>query len=70
MPHPWFKRVLHVLQGRLPQNQSDLRTTRDYIFVDPRLQIEDCRVVLNQPSSENNQIYPSTHFGIFAELKV
>jgi endonuclease/exonuclease/phosphatase family metal-dependent hydrolase len=40
--------------------------TLDYIFVDPRLHVTDCQVVLDQPASANPKIYPSDHFGLCA----
>lgn len=46
------------------------RGTLDYIFVDPRLAVTDCRVVLDQPSPENSRIYPSDHFGLYAEIEI
>jgi len=46
------------------------RGTLDYIFVDPRLRVMDCKVILNQPSPENPIIYPSDHFGLCATIDV
>ncbi|MEA3351107.1 MAG: endonuclease/exonuclease/phosphatase family protein [Chloroflexota bacterium] len=48
---------------------EDLRVTLDYIFADPRLQILDCQIVCDQPSPQDEKIYPSDHFGLFAELE-
>jgi endonuclease/exonuclease/phosphatase family metal-dependent hydrolase len=45
------------------------RGTLDYIFVDRRLKISDCRVILNQPSPSDPRIYPSDHFGLFAKIE-
>jgi endonuclease/exonuclease/phosphatase family metal-dependent hydrolase len=45
------------------------RGTLDYIFIDPRLEVRDCRVVLDQPSSQDARIYPSDHLGLFAEIE-
>ena len=44
------------------------RGTLDYIFVDPRLQVKDCQIILNMPSLTHINIYPSDHFGLYAEL--
>jgi len=44
------------------------RGTLDYIFVDPRLRVVDCQIILNQPSEENPLIYPSDHFGLCATV--
>ena len=74
-PLPQSKRVrirnliMWLLQMR-PNPNSRWRGTLDYIFVDPRLQTLDCKVVLNVPASENHQIFPSDHFGLWAEIKV
>ncbi|OGO34325.1 MAG: hypothetical protein A2W35_19420 [Chloroflexi bacterium RBG_16_57_11] len=46
------------------------RGTLDYIFVDPRLQVIHSQVVLDQPSRENPRIYPSDHFGVYAEIEI
>jgi endonuclease/exonuclease/phosphatase family metal-dependent hydrolase len=46
------------------------RGTLDYIFVDPRLKVIDCQVVLDRPSSDNPRIYPSDHFGLYAEIEI
>jgi endonuclease/exonuclease/phosphatase family metal-dependent hydrolase len=46
------------------------RGTLDYIFVDPRLQVIQSRVVLDQPLRENPRIYPSDHFGLYAEIDI
>ncbi|TAE55739.1 MAG: endonuclease/exonuclease/phosphatase family protein [Nostocales cyanobacterium] len=44
--------------------------TLDYIFINQRLQVRDCRVILNQPAANNRYLYPSDHFGIFADLEI
>lgn len=49
---------------------SKWRGTLDYIFVDHRLKVLDCRVVLDQPAQENPNIYPSDHFGLYARLEI
>lgn len=46
------------------------RGTLDYIFVDPRLGVTDCQMVLDKPSPENPRIYPSDHFGLYAEIEI
>jgi endonuclease/exonuclease/phosphatase family metal-dependent hydrolase len=74
-PLPQSKRVhirnliMWLLRMR-PNPYSRWRGTLDYIFVDPRLQTLDCKVVLNVPAGENSQIYPSDHFGLWAVIKV
>jgi endonuclease/exonuclease/phosphatase family metal-dependent hydrolase len=46
------------------------RGVLDYIFVDSRLKVTDCQVVLDKPSPENPRIYPSDHFGLYAEIDI
>lgn len=59
-----------LLGLRNPKSDPDWRGTLDYIFVDPRLQTQDCQVVLNHPAANNPEIYPSDHFGLWATFKV
>jgi endonuclease/exonuclease/phosphatase family metal-dependent hydrolase len=58
------------LLGVRPKPDDEWRGTLDYIFVDPRLQTQDCQVVLSQPADDNPEIYPSDHFGLWATIKV
>lgn len=44
------------------------RGVLDYIFVDQGLKVFDCQVVLNKPSPDNSRIYPSDHFGLYAQI--
>jgi endonuclease/exonuclease/phosphatase family metal-dependent hydrolase len=46
------------------------RGVLDYIFVDPRLRVVDCQVVLDRPAPDNPRIYPSDHFGLCAEIEI
>lgn len=46
------------------------RGTLDYIFVDPRLKVQDCQIVLDQPAPDNPKIYPSDHFGLHAKIEI
>lgn len=46
------------------------RGTLDYIFVDPRLKVLDCQIVLDQPEPDNPKIYPSDHFGLYAKIEI
>jgi endonuclease/exonuclease/phosphatase family metal-dependent hydrolase len=63
-----LRKVVTRLAGLRPKLDPDWRGTLDYIFVDPRLQTEDCRIVLNKPADDNPEIYPSDHFGLYASL--
>jgi len=74
-PMPNSMRVrLHGLAGWLlgkrPRPDPAWKGTLDYIFVDPRLHAEECRVVLDQPAPDNSAIYPSDHYGLYALIKV
>jgi endonuclease/exonuclease/phosphatase family metal-dependent hydrolase len=53
-----------------PKPDPEWHGTLDYIFVDPRLQTQDCQVVLNRPADDDPEIYPSDHFGLWATIKV
>lgn len=44
------------------------RGTLDYIFVDPSSQVNACEVILNQPAEHRSSLYPSDHFGLFADI--
>ncbi len=57
------------LLNRRKQLNLKWRGTLDYIFVDPRLHLLDCQVVLDQPAPDNPRIYPSDHFGLCATLE-
>ena len=55
---------------RLKEIRPNWRGTLDYIFVNERLRVIDCRVVLDQPAPDNPDIYPSDHFGLVATLEL
>lgn len=65
-----LRKVVTRLAGLRPKLDSNWRGTLDYIFVDPRLQTQECRVVLDQPADNNPEIYPSDHFGLFASILI
>lgn len=46
------------------------RGTLDYVFVNERVQIIECDVVLNHPARHDSTLYPSDHFGLAATLWV
>jgi endonuclease/exonuclease/phosphatase family metal-dependent hydrolase len=56
--------------GKRPKPDLTWRKTLDYIFVDPRLHTLDCKLVLDKPADNNESLYPSDHFGIYALIKV
>jgi endonuclease/exonuclease/phosphatase family metal-dependent hydrolase len=55
---------------RLQDISLTWRGTLDYIFVDPRLKVKDCRIVFDKPDPQNPKIYASDHFGIFAQVEM
>lgn len=55
---------------RPQQLRLQWRGTLDYIFVNQLIHLNDCRVVLDQPSPRDARIYPSDHYGLFANLNV
>ncbi|MDB9315356.1 endonuclease/exonuclease/phosphatase family protein [Spirulina sp. CS-785/01] len=62
----WWKQV--VLNLWANRTLVPWRGTLDYIYGSPDLEIEDCRVILNQPDSRDRSLYPSDHFGLVARF--
>jgi endonuclease/exonuclease/phosphatase family metal-dependent hydrolase len=56
--------------GNLARNRSlDIwRGVIDYIFVNRRVSVVDCDVVLNRPAPHDHTLYPSDHVGLAAHL--
>jgi endonuclease/exonuclease/phosphatase family metal-dependent hydrolase len=44
--------------------------TLDYIFVNERVRVLNCEVVLNQPAPHDARLYPSDHFGLAATFQL
>jgi endonuclease/exonuclease/phosphatase family metal-dependent hydrolase len=61
------RRVINVLTNR---NISPWRGTLDYIFINQHIQLHNCELILTNSVPNNQQIYPSDHFGIAAELTI
>ncbi|BDA75100.1 hypothetical protein RIVM261_032790 [Rivularia sp. IAM M-261] len=61
------RRVVNILVHR---KIEPWRGTLDYIFINQRLQVHNCELILTKSAPDNEQIYPSDHFGIAAELEV
>jgi endonuclease/exonuclease/phosphatase family metal-dependent hydrolase len=53
---------------RLSDIRLDWHGTLDYIFVDPRVKVLDCTLILDKPVPENPRLYASDHFGLLAVL--
>ncbi len=72
LPQSWQNQLVGWLESAFSNHQKNdevLRVTLDYIFADPRFTIHGCRLVFNQPSENNEDIYASDHFGLYAQLK-
>lgn len=66
-----LRTMLHYITVMRPsQMRLNWRGVLDYIFVDPRLRVIECRVVLDQPAKNDPRLYPSDHFGLFARLEI
>ncbi|MEQ8466954.1 endonuclease/exonuclease/phosphatase family protein [Coleofasciculus sp. E1-EBD-02] len=45
------------------------RGTRDYIFFNQYLRVQDCQLILTEPAPNDSTLYPSDHFGLAAQLE-
>jgi endonuclease/exonuclease/phosphatase family metal-dependent hydrolase len=65
-----LKTAIHYLfTVRLSDFRLGWRGTLDYIFVNQRVRVAACQVVLNRPAPDDPSIYPSDHFGLAADLE-
>jgi endonuclease/exonuclease/phosphatase family metal-dependent hydrolase len=53
---------------RLREIRMDWHGTLDYIFVDPRIKVLDCTLIMDKPGQEDPRLYASDHFGLLAVL--
>lgn len=60
--------ALRSLGWILRPGQSSWQGTLDYIFVSSEIRVDDCQLVLDQPSPADPRIYPSDHIGLMATL--
>lgn len=66
-----LRTMLHYITVIRPgEMRLNWRGVLDYIFVDPRIHVRECRVVLDQPAENDPRIYPSDHVGLFARIEV
>lgn len=73
LPHSWrlqLKDKVDHLLGKASPEEVEERMCLDYIFVDPRLNTMECRIVFDKPESETSNLYPSKHLGLFAEIEI
>ena len=67
---PWRKAVFNVVGLAVQKKRGPWRGTLDYIFVNERVSVEECRVVFNQPALHDPTLYPSDHLGLHATLRI
>ncbi|MEJ2707270.1 MAG: endonuclease/exonuclease/phosphatase family protein [Anaerolineales bacterium] len=60
----------YISKIRLSELSFKWRGTLDYIFINERLGVRDCQVILDRPAADRPRIYPSDHFGLYAELQI
>lgn len=61
------RRVIDILVHR---KIKPWRGTLDYIFTNQYIKVHNCELILTKSAPDNQQIYPSDHFGIVAELEI
>jgi endonuclease/exonuclease/phosphatase family metal-dependent hydrolase len=62
--------VLDMLIYIRPQPfKLSLASVLDYIFVDRRLQVVDCRRVFDHPAPSHPGLYASDHYGLLATIE-
>jgi len=67
--YPW-KSLRHLWRNLIfNRTLTPWRGTLDYIFLNQNLSVQDCRLILNQPSPSNPYLYPSDHFGMVADVQ-
>jgi endonuclease/exonuclease/phosphatase family metal-dependent hydrolase len=67
--HAARRAALHVA-GWLDRRRNEAwRGTLDYIFVDPAIDVRECRLAFDRPAQRDRRIYPSDHFGLAATLQ-
>ena len=69
-PRHAARRVALRFAGWLARRRNEAwRGTLDYIFVDPAIEVGECRIAFDRPAPHNRRIYPSDHFGLTATLQ-
>ncbi|MBF2067200.1 MAG: endonuclease/exonuclease/phosphatase family protein [Calothrix sp. C42_A2020_038] len=67
LPRTIKRRIINFLTNR---TISPWCGTLDYIFINQYINVCDCRLILTKSAPDNQEIYPSDHFGIIAEVKI
>jgi endonuclease/exonuclease/phosphatase family metal-dependent hydrolase len=62
--------ITYLRYIRISEIRLNWRGTLDYIFVGPRIVVQDSSLVLNRPDPVDPKIYPSDHFGLSATLEL
>lgn len=66
-----FRTLLNFIRYiRIKDIDLNWRGTLDYIFVNERVQVNDCQIVLDKPSPRDPDLYPSDHLGLMAVLEI
>ena len=52
------------------RRNAPLRVTVDYIFVDPAIHVQECRIAFHRSDAQNERVYPSDHLGLMAKLEL
>jgi len=69
-PRHAARRAALRVAGWLDRRRNEMwRGTVDYIFVDPAIEVRECRLAFDRPAQHNRRIYPSDHFGLMATLQ-
>jgi len=69
-PSPLISTVDVMRAFGVPSLPPDYSGTLDYIFVSQGVEVQEARVVFNQPDAADETLYPSDHFGMMARLRV
>lgn len=74
-----FRSAYETIHGREPEKtwSTPVNTyddsphgTLDYIYVSPEFQIRDAGLAFDRPSTEDPDLYPSDHLGLYARLSL
>lgn len=67
----WQRRLVkYLVSSWLNRTWRPWRGTLDYVFINQRLRVRHCQLILTSPAPNDRFLYPSDHFGIAAELEI
>jgi endonuclease/exonuclease/phosphatase family metal-dependent hydrolase len=69
-PEPLLTIAKFALNLLVNRTLQPWRGTLDYIFVNEKVSVADCDVILNRSAPHDPTLYPSDHFGLAARLKL